>query len=145
MNPLHLLKLFGLAVLFLVINVAFSFVVVAVYSHLINPGLDVAFYEAFAQKAAPWSSILFGMPLMFFMCWQFCRNLEPGLARKSVLGIWGIYTIIDLAVVFSVGVDGKLGMLVAISTMSKLVAAWLGARAGAGEIRQGAETVREVV
>lgn len=147
MKSFYLLKIAGLAVLFLVINVAFSFVVVAVYSHMINPGHDAAFYEAFAQRAAPWSSIFFGMPLMFFFCWRLCRKLDLEMARTSALGLWAIYTIIDFAIIFSVGVDTKLGILVAISTITKLVAAWFGANAGAksGEARQGAGVVREVV
>lgn len=130
MNATHVMKLAGIAVLFLVINVAISYLMVAVYSHLINPGQTQAFYESFAQKYAPYSSIIAGMPVLFFMVWRFCRRYNLQLARHSALGIWGIYSLIDLTIVFAAGVAGKLAVLVAISTITKLAAAWLGASMG---------------
>ena len=131
MNTTYLLKLTGLALLFMVINVGVSILVVAFYAYLINPGHPPEFYEEFATVYAPYSSIFAGMPLLFLICWWFTWGQTWAFARQSALGIWLIYTVIDLSVVFASGMTQRLAVLVAISTVTKFLAAWFGARMGA--------------
>ena len=130
MNTTYLLKLTGLALLFMIINVGVSFLVVAFYAYLINPGHPPEFYQEFATVYAPYSSIFAGMPLLFLICWWFTRGKTLKNARKAALGIWLIYTVIDLSIVFSAGMTQRLAVLVAISTVTKLLAAWVGASVG---------------
>ena len=99
----HILKLIGAAILYLVVNVIISIIWVAIYSHLINPDHSHEFYKEYAKFSAPYSSVFAGMPLMFFMCWWLSGYWTPDLALKSVLGIWIIYVIIDLSVLFASG------------------------------------------
>ncbi len=131
MNTVHLLKLTGLALLFMVINVGVSILVVAFYAYWVNPGHPPEFYEQFASTYAPYSSIFAGMPLLFLITWWFTRGRALNHALQSATGIWLIYTIIDLVVVFTSGMTSRLAVFVVISTLAKLLAAWLGARAGA--------------
>ncbi len=131
MKATHILKLIGAALLYLVINVGFSFLYIAFYSYVINPGHPPEFYQEYANVAAPYSSIFAGIPLMFLMCWWLSRKWTPEFARKSVVGIWVIYVIIDLSVLFASGMTSRLAVLASISLVTKLVAALLGARVGA--------------
>ena len=127
----HFPKLLAAAIGFLIVNVTVSVLWVAVYAYLINPGHPAEFYQAYAQTAAPYSSIFAGMPLMFLMCWWLSRRWTPALARKSAWQIWSIYAAIDLAVLFASGMTTRLATFAAVSLITKLGAAVLGARAGA--------------
>ena len=69
MKVSHVLKLIGATILYLVVNVGISFLYVAFYAFVINPGQPPEFYQEYAAIAAPYSSIIAGMPLMFFLCW----------------------------------------------------------------------------
>jgi len=126
----HILKLVGAALLFLVVNVGVSILWVAFYAYVINPGHPDEFYQEYAMFVAPYSSILAGMPLMFIMCWWLSSHWGPDLAFKSVLGIWIIYVIIDLSVLVAAGMTSRLAILSAISLVTKLLAALLGAKIG---------------
>lgn len=130
MKPGHLLKLFGATVLYLIVNVGVSILYVALYSTVINPGQTPEFYQDYAQQAAPYSSIIAGMPLMFLMCWWLSRKWAPDFARKSVIVIWIMYVIIDLTVVLASGMTGRLAVFVSISLATKLLAALAGAAVG---------------
>ena len=110
------------------VNVAVSVLWVAVYSHGINPGHDAAFYQEYAQWVAPYSSILAGAVIVFFACRILGRRWEPGFAVTAALAVWVTYTVLDLAVVFAVGMTGRLALLGGISHLTKLAAAYLGGR-----------------
>ena len=118
----QILKIIGAALLFLVVNVAVSIVWVAVYAYLINPGHPSAFYDEYAQVAAPYSSIVAGMPLMFVLCWWLGRTWN----LVSILGIWIVYVIIDLSVLFASGMTSRLAGFATVSLITKLIAAVLG-------------------
>lgn len=59
-------KLLGMAFLTMVILVIISFLEVAVYSYLVNPGHEMPVYEAHAQFTAPYISGIFGF-IVFFL------------------------------------------------------------------------------
>ncbi|MDH3492408.1 MAG: hypothetical protein OEM82_02575 [Acidobacteriota bacterium] len=119
MNLIHILKLVGATLIYLIVNVAISVLVVAVYAYLINPGQPNEFYDEFAQFIAPYSSVVAGMPLMFIWCWW----LSKWWNLKSIVGIWIIYLIIDLSILFAAGMSARLAMLATVSLLTKLIAA----------------------
>lgn len=133
MKPTHILKLIGATLIYLVVNVGASFLYVAFYSYVINPGHPAEFYQEYAQVASPYSSIFAGMPIMFFMCWRLSRKWKPDFGRNSVLVIWVTYVIIDLTVLSVSGMMGRLAILSSISLFTKLIAALWGAKIGSAQ------------
>ena len=61
--------LVGVALLVMVVNVAFSILYMVVYSYGIDTGHDAKYYEEHIQVAAPYCSIVAGIPLMFLAGW----------------------------------------------------------------------------
>ena len=124
----------GAALLVLVINVAVSILYIAIYSYLINPGHDEQYYQEYAQTAAPYSSIVAGMPLMFLMCWRVGRWWEADFAVKAALLVWLVYAVIDLLVMVAAGMSGgvpaQMIVLTAISLSTKLAASYFGGIVG---------------
>jgi hypothetical protein len=119
--------LIGVALLVLVANVAASILYMVVYSYLIDPGHEKEYYDAHIQIAAPYCSIVAGIPIMFFAGWWVGGWWQGEFAVKSALVIWLAYAVIDLAIVLAAGASSKIGMVVAISLVTKLAAVYLGA------------------
>jgi len=99
---------------------------VAVYSLLIDPGHDQVYYEAHAQVAAPYSSIIAGIPLMFLAGRWIGSKFSKGNSVKAALLMWLVYFVLDLAAVAASGAIGQIAVLFAISFATKLGAAYLG-------------------
>ena len=102
-------------------NVAMTVLYMVVYSYAIDPGHDKAYYDAHVTVAAPYCSIVAGIPLMFAV----------GLWVESPLIVWLAYAVIDLAIVAVSGLTAsaltvRFGVLVAISLLTKLAAAYCG-------------------
>ena len=120
----------GAAILVLVVNVAISFLYVAFYSYVIKPGHDEAFYQEYAKVAAPYCSLIAGMPLMFLMGWWAGSWWEPAFAVKAAIFVWVVYAVIDLLVVIgagmSQGMPARMIVLVAVSLITKFAAAYFG-------------------
>ena len=112
----------GLALGVMVVNVAISILYMVVYSYLINPGHEKAYYEAHIQIAAPYCSIVAGIPLMFLVGWW--------MGTRSAMVVWLVYALVDVAIVAASGPTVRMGGLVAVSLLTKLVSAYLGALAG---------------
>jgi hypothetical protein len=111
----------GLALGVMAANVAISIVYMIVYSHAIDPGHEKAYYEAHVRIAAPYCSIVAGIPLMFLVGWWVGQ--WPGLV------VWLVYALVDLAVVAGSGMTLRLGALVAVSLLTKLISVYFGALA----------------
>lgn len=114
----------GLALLVMALNVGASVLYMVFYSAVIAPGHDQAYYEAHVQVAAPWSSVIVGIPLMFLAA----RWTAPRLGRRAAVSIAVVYVVIDLAIMLAAGGLGQLALVVTLSVATKLGAAWLGAR-----------------
>lgn len=110
----------------MVVNVLISVVYVVVYSYLIDPGHDEAYYQAHAQVAAPYSSIIAGIPLMFLAGRWIGGKFSKGNSVKAALLTWLVYFLIDLAIVALVGALAQIALLFAVSFSTKFVAAYLG-------------------
>lgn len=120
--------LVGIALLVMVANVAISILYMVVYGHLIDPGHEQAYYEAHVQTAAPYCSIVAGIPLMFLAGWWVGGFWDIRLGILSAIIVWLAYAVIDLAIVAaSGGVTARLGGLIAVSLITKLVAVIFGA------------------
>src|SRR5262245_58524407 len=122
----RVIALAGLALGVMAVNVAFSFLYMVVYSYVIEPGHEKAYYEAHVQVAAPYCSIVAGIPLMFLVGWWI--GLRPALV------VWLVYTLVDVAISAAAGLTLRMCALVAVSLLAKLASVYVGAliaRAGA--------------
>ncbi len=127
--------LIGIAVLVLVANVTGSILYMVIYSYLIDPGHEKQYYDAHIQIAAPYCSIVAGIPLMFLAGWWVSGWWQGEFALKSALFVWFAYVVIDLAslaITLSVGLTARLAILVAISLITKLAAIYAGTLFGRG-------------
>jgi hypothetical protein len=115
----------------LIVNVAISILYMVVYGYVIDPGHEQAYYEAHIQQAAPYSSIVAGIPLMFFAGWWVSRWWDGQHGIRSAFFVWLAYAVIDLAIVLtSGGLTSHMALLVAASLITKLLAAIAGAAFG---------------
>lgn len=110
----------------MIVNILISILYVAVYSLLIDPGHDQAYYEAHAQVAAPYSSIIAGIPLMFLAGRWIGGKFPTGNRVKAALLMWLVYFVIDLAAVVASGALGQIAVLFGVSFVTKFAAAYLG-------------------
>ena len=116
------------ALAILVVNVLISVVVMVVYSYAVEPGHDAAFYEAAAPRIAPWSSVVFGIPLFFGVARYGARRSPARNASAFALAIFGFYASIDITVLQFAGSTLAEAGIVALSMGTKLAAALAGAR-----------------
>ncbi len=110
----------------MIVNVLISILYVVFYSFVIDPGHDEAYYQAYAQVAAPYSSIIAGIPLMFLAGRWIGSKFPKGNSVKAALLMWLVYFLIDLAIVTAVGALAQIALIFAISFTTKLAAAYLG-------------------
>ena len=113
--------LVGLALGVMAANVAISILYMVVYSYAIDPGHEKTYYEAHVRIAAPYCSIVAGIPLMFLVGWW--------VGLRPAIFVWLVYAFIDVAVLAVSGPTLRSGALLAVSLLTKLVSAYLGALA----------------
>jgi hypothetical protein len=111
----------GLALGVMAVNVALSILYMVFYSYVIDPGHDKAYYEAHVKIAAPYCSIVAGIPLMFLVGWW--------VGTWPAIVVWLVYALVDVAVFAASGPALRMGALVALSLLTKLASAYLGALA----------------
>ena len=126
----RLAGLVGVAVLVLVVNVGVSIVYMVVYGHVIDPGHDEQYYREHIKVAAPYCSIVAGMPLMFLAGWWVAGWWDGQFAVKAALAVWLAYALIDIAALVAAGLTTRIAVLSAVSLLTKLAAVYLGAVAG---------------
>jgi hypothetical protein len=114
----------------LVVNVAISISYMVVYSYLIDPGHDEQYYRDHIEVAAPYCSIVAGIPLMFLAGWWVSGWWESEFAVKAALTVWLAYALIDIAVLLAAGMTAKIAVLFTISFVTKLAAVYFGALVG---------------
>lgn len=128
MQPIDVAKAAGVALAIMVVNVTISVVVMIVYSYAVDPGHDAAYYEAAAQRIAPWSSVVFGAPLFFFATYRLAQARPERNAARFAVAVFGFYAAVDLLALVAAGSVGSLLGVVALSLTTKLVGALAGAR-----------------
>ena len=119
--------LIGIALLVMITNIAISILYMVVYSYVIDPGHDPQYYEAHIQIAAPYSSIVAGIPLMFLAGWWVGRWWQGQFAVKSALVVWLTYAVIDVSIILAAGMTSRIAVLVAVSMLTKLASVYFGA------------------
>jgi hypothetical protein len=123
------------AIAVMIINVAIHILYIVAYSYVINPGHDAAFYQAHAQVSAPYSSIVVGIPLMFLACRWIGRKFAARFVITAALLVWLVYFLIDMTVFLFAGeLSSRLALLVIISVLTKLAAAYLGGLAARKQV-----------
>lgn len=95
MRPLDWVKIFFTAVLLHVALIAISILEVFIYSLLIVPGKDPAFYSQHAQQSGPWISGIFGFIFIFLLVRRFARR-SPEKCLVYAVALPAIYIINDL-------------------------------------------------
>ena len=127
MTLVRVATLVGCALGVMAANVAITILYMVVYSHVINVGHEKAYYDAHVKIAAPYCSIIAGIPLMFFVGLWVGGFWDVTLAVQSALIVWLAYAVIDLAILAMSGLTLRIGVLVAISLLTKLTAVYCGA------------------
>jgi hypothetical protein len=124
--------LVGVAVLVLVANVAASIGYMVLYGYVIDPGHEAKYYDDHIQVAAPYCSIVAGMPLMFASGWVVTGWWRRELGMRPAWVVWVAYAAIDFAIGLAAGMSEGMslgmGVLVVISLATKLAAVLFGAR-----------------
>ena len=105
-----------------------AFAWVAIYAYLINPGHDSPYYQTYAEFASPLVSVAVGIPYLFFACRWVGRKAGTRAVATS-LWVWFILFIIDVLLVLVGGPDAYLGVMVALSHVTKGLAAYFGGKA----------------
>lgn len=127
MTLVRVASLIGVGLLVLILNIVASILYMVVYSYLINPGHPKEFYDEHIKTAAPYCSIVAGLPLMF-LAGLWVAGWDGGQAGvKAALTVWLAYAVIDIAVLIAAGATAKLAVICSISLLTKLAAAWAGA------------------
>ena len=119
--------LIGVAFLVMVLNVGISILYMVVYSHWIDPGHAEQYYQNHIQLAAPYCSIVAGIPLMFLAGWRVGGWWEGTVALKAALSVWLIYALVDIGALLMAGTTATIAVLVAVSLLTKLAAVYFGA------------------
>ena len=105
-----------------------AFVWVGIYSYLIHPGEELSYYQNHAQFASPIVSVVMGIPVWFFAC-RWVGRKAGTRAVAMCLSAWLIVPLIDIPL----GILGQAKAydwtMIAISESTKLLAAYLGAKA----------------
>lgn len=122
-----LLRALLFAVAAMAFNVAAAFLWVWCYSIALAPGHDEAFYQAYAQRAAPISSLVAGTPILFAAGWLSARRFpDRAVLAGALVGI--LYAAIDLAILGAVASAIPVGIVIG-SVASKIgasaLAGWL--------------------
>jgi hypothetical protein len=115
------------ALLVTVANVLVSVLYMVGYSYFINPGHEKQYYDDHIQIAAPYCSIVAGIPLMFLAGRWVSSWWRGEFGIKSALVVWLAYAVIDIAILLAAGVTSKIAILVTMSLLTKLGSIYLGA------------------
>ena len=126
MDIKRLVWIIGAAIFILVVNVGLSVLYMVIYGYVINPGHDAQFYQDHVQIAAPYCSIVFGIPLFYFVCRWIGGKWERSFTVKAAISVWIAYALIDITVLFASGLTLWISGLMTISLITKLTSAYLG-------------------
>ena len=120
------LWLFVWALVLHVVLIGLSFLEVFIYSVLIEPGKDQAFYEAHAAQSAPYVAIIAGFVLTFLIARLMTKNRTQD---RILIGIMlaVAYMVMDVFLLIAVKVDwGEHMGIFLISFATKILAGYLG-------------------
>ncbi len=126
MKQYMILKLIGLTILTMIVLVILSFLEVAVYSYLINPGQEQSVYEAHANTSAPYISGIFGFIVFFFVV-RYWKKKEYSNVFKLAMLFPLIYVLLDIIIISAFGVKWSDFILIfALANTAKFLGSYLG-------------------
>ena len=115
-----------------------AFAWVAIYSYLINPGHDSPYYQKYAEFSSPIVSVVVGIPYMFFACRWVGRKAGTRAVAASLLVYLILFSIDVLLMLVSGVLVGGLyaysAAMVALSHVTKVLAAYLGGKAALRDV-----------
>ncbi len=121
--------LVGIALSVMAVNVIVSILYMVLYGHVIDPGHEQAYYQEHIKLAAPYCSIIAGIPLMFLAGRWAGGRWDARLGVSSALIVWSAYAMVDLTFMVASGLTFRTAVLVAVSLLTKLAAVYIGALA----------------
>lgn len=130
----RLALIIGAALLSMIVNIGLSILYIALYSYFINPGHDEKFYQEYAAKAVPYSAIVTGIPVLYFVSRWIGGRWESDFAVKAALFVWLVYALIDLSIMTAAGWTAQSAVFSLISMTTKLIAAYFGGLAASRKI-----------
>ena len=97
---------------------------VVIYSYVINPGHPAATYDAYAQVASPWVSIIAGAPIFYAVSRWIAKT------RNTALALFGIFAVLDGGILLSMtqSLSTSDWLVIGLSFGTKLIACILGGR-----------------
>lgn len=126
MKQYMILKLIGLTILTMMVLIILSFLEVAVYSYLINPGQEQSVYEAHANISAPYISGIFGF-IVFFLVVRYWKKKEYSNVFKLAMLFPLIYVLVDIIIISAFGVKWSDFVLIfALANTAKFLGSYLG-------------------
>jgi hypothetical protein len=126
MKKYMILKLIGLVFLTMVTLVIISFLEVAIYSYLINPGQEQSVYEAHAEVSAPYISGIFGFILFFLVARYWKKKKYPDVFQLVIL-FPVIYILVDIIIISAAGVKwSEFFVIFAMANTAKFLGSYLG-------------------
>lgn len=109
------------------ILILLSFLEVAIYSLIINPGQGESFYTEHAQKTAPIISIVFGIILFYVLSKRLSKN-KAEIARKIAFALVFIYIFMDIVMLILADADWQeMKLVFLVSFITKSISAYAGA------------------
>jgi hypothetical protein len=126
MKKYIVIKLIGLAILTMITLVIISFLEVAVYSYVLNPGQENSVYEAHAEVSAPYISGIFGF-IVFFLIARHWKKKEYHNLLKLIFLFPLIYISLDLIIITIAGVKwSSFISIFMLANGAKLLGCYLG-------------------
>ena len=131
MQKYTVLKLIGLSILVMIVLILISVLEVTVYSYLIDPGHETAFYESHAEESAPWVSGIFGC-LLFFLIVKHWAGKRYDNLKQLVLLFPLTYTLLDICVLLLAGMNNWSDFIIifVLANAAKFMGSYLGYRLG---------------
>ena len=106
--------------------VIISFLEVAVYSYLINPGQEESVYEAHANVSAPYISGIFGFIIFFLVARHWKKKGYPNVSKLIFLFPL-IYVLLDIIIITAAGVKwSDFFLIFLIANAAKFLGSYLG-------------------
>lgn len=119
-------KLIGLAILTMITLVIISFLEVAVYSYVINPGQEESVYEQHANSSAPYVSGIFGFVIFFLVARHWKKKGYENASRLVILFPL-VYLLLDVIIITAAGVKWSDFLAIfAIANGAKFLGSYLG-------------------
>ena len=100
------LKLIGVAFLLHIVLILVSILEVAIYSYLIVPGKNEAFYKSHAEISGPWISGIFGSLFIFLIVRRFIKQ-NNGRYLTYTIALPFVYIIIDILMLLPFQINWK--------------------------------------